>query len=54
VKTDFSVKIVEPRDGECRFPPLPTEILAILENKGLIPRMKKVLEASPVFHITGG
>lgn len=41
---DFEGGIVAHKGSEYRFPPLPEEVLAILEDGGLIPHTKKVLQ----------
>jgi 3-isopropylmalate/(R)-2-methylmalate dehydratase small subunit len=46
VKIDFSAGIVEHNGVKHPFPSLPPEVLAILEDGGLIPHVKKVLAAS--------
>ena len=40
---DFSAGVVEHDGKTYSFPPLPPEVLAILEDGGLIPHVKKVL-----------
>lgn len=40
---DFSAGTVEHEGKNYTFPPLPAEVLAILEDGGLIPHVKKVL-----------
>jgi len=45
VEIDFGAGIVGHKGAEHRFPPLPPEVLAILEDGGLIPHVKKVLGA---------
>jgi 3-isopropylmalate/(R)-2-methylmalate dehydratase small subunit len=45
VEIDFGSGIVGHKGTEHRFPPLPPEVLAILEDGGLIPHVKKVLGA---------
>ena len=42
---DFSAGIVEHKGVTYSFPPLPPEVLAILEDGGLIPHVKKVLNS---------
>jgi len=44
VKIDFETGIVLHKGNEYHFPVLPKEVLAILENGGLIPHVKKELE----------
>ena len=46
VEIDFEHGIVLHDAAEYRFPPLPPEVLAILEDGGLIPHVKKVLGKS--------
>lgn len=41
---DFERGIVAHKGSEHRFPPLPEEVLAILQDGGLIPHTKKVLQ----------
>jgi 3-isopropylmalate/(R)-2-methylmalate dehydratase small subunit len=43
VEVDFEAGVVIHNAAEHRFPPLPPEVLAILEDGGLIPHVKKVL-----------
>ncbi|TFH07158.1 MAG: 3-isopropylmalate dehydratase small subunit [Candidatus Atribacteria bacterium] len=43
VGIDFVAGVVEHKGKRCSFPPLPPEVLAILEDGGLIPHVKKVL-----------
>jgi len=43
VDIDFAAGVVEHAGKTCSFPPLPPEVLAILEDGGLIPHVKKVL-----------
>jgi 3-isopropylmalate/(R)-2-methylmalate dehydratase small subunit len=43
VEVDFEHGVVIHNAAEHRFPPLPPEVLAILEDGGLIPHVKKVL-----------
>ena len=47
VEIDFAAGVVRHDAGKYRFPPLPPEVLAILEDGGLIPHVKKVLEERP-------
>ncbi|MFC2106276.1 3-isopropylmalate dehydratase small subunit [Candidatus Bipolaricaulota bacterium] len=46
VGIDFGAGVVEHEGKTYSFPPLPPEVLAILEDGGLIPHVKKVLAAS--------
>jgi 3-isopropylmalate/(R)-2-methylmalate dehydratase small subunit len=46
VGIDFAAGVVEHAGKTYRFPPLPPEVLAILEDGGLIPHVKKVLGKS--------
>jgi 3-isopropylmalate/(R)-2-methylmalate dehydratase small subunit len=46
VEIDFAAGIVRHQGTDCRFPALPPEVLAILEDGGLIPHVKKVLAKS--------
>jgi len=46
VEIDFEGGVVSHKGTEHRFPPLPPEVLAILEDGGLIPHVKKVLGKS--------
>ncbi len=43
VEIDFEAGILRHEGAEYRFPALPPEVLAILEDGGLIPHVKKVL-----------
>jgi len=43
VEIDFEAGALRHNDAEYRFPPLPLEALAILEDGGPIPHLKKVL-----------
>ena len=43
VEVDFEAGVVRHKGSEYRFPPLPPEVLAILEDGGLIPHVKNVL-----------
>jgi len=43
VEVDFEAGVVRHEESEHRFPPLPPEVLAILEDGGLIPHVKKAL-----------
>ena len=43
VGVDFSAGIVKHNGVAYSFPPLPPEVLAILEDGGLIPHVRKVL-----------
>jgi len=43
VEIDFEAGVLRHKDAEYRFPALPPEVLAILEDGGLIPHVKKVL-----------
>lgn len=43
---DFSAGIVEHNGVTYNFPPLPLEVLAILEDGGLIPHVKKALQGN--------
>jgi len=43
VDIDFESGTLRHKDNEYRFPALPPEVLAILEDGGLIPHVKKVL-----------
>ena len=42
---DFAAGVVEHNGTTYSFPPLPPEVLAILEDVGLIPHVTKVLAA---------
>lgn len=46
IEIDFEAGIVRHDSAEYRFPALPQEVLAILEDGGLIPHVKKVLTGS--------
>jgi len=46
VGVDFAAGLVEHEGKTYPFPPLPPEVLAILEDGGLIPHVKKVLGKS--------
>jgi 3-isopropylmalate/(R)-2-methylmalate dehydratase small subunit len=46
VGIDFAAGIVEHDGKTYSFPPLPPEVLAILEDGGLIPHVKKMLAAA--------
>ena len=41
--TDVGAGVLRHADAEYRFPALPPEVLAILEDGGLIPHVKRVL-----------
>lgn len=43
VRVNYEAGVVEHAGTTYRFPPLPPEVLAILEDGGLIPHVKKVL-----------
>jgi len=43
VEIDFEAGVLRHNDAEYQFPALPPEVLAILEDGGLIPHVKKVL-----------
>jgi len=43
VEIDFEAGALRHNHAEYRFPPLPPEVLAILEDGGLVPRVKTVL-----------
>jgi 3-isopropylmalate/(R)-2-methylmalate dehydratase small subunit len=43
VEVDFAAGIVRHKGTDYRFPALPPEVLAILEDGGLIPHVRKVL-----------
>jgi 3-isopropylmalate/(R)-2-methylmalate dehydratase small subunit len=43
VEIDFAAGVVRHKGADYRFPALPPEVLAILEDGGLIPHVKKVL-----------
>ncbi|MBN1858399.1 3-isopropylmalate dehydratase small subunit [Candidatus Bipolaricaulota bacterium] len=43
VEINFEAGTLRHKDSEYRFPALPPEVLAILEDGGLIPHVKKVL-----------
>jgi len=47
VRIDFGAGILRHGDDEHRFPALPPEVLAILEDGGLIPHVKKALSKRP-------
>jgi len=46
IEIDFEAGIVRHSGSEYRFPALPPEVLAILEDGGLIPHVRKVLGKS--------
>ena len=43
IEIDFQAGTLRHKENEYRFPALPPEVLAILEDGGLIPHVKKVL-----------